>query len=137
MPAQTNKFIDINRQTKSTRRQSASAAGIVGDNPTPQQLATELRRLASRVQELEAAKAPFWIEFEVSCPAAGTVTIEHGFGCPVRFYVVNWRAAAANPPVLRENSASTTKTLVLNSQNAGRAVIRVEQSPYSLQAGNA
>ena len=136
MPSQTNKFIDLNAKVQSTRRQSSSSSGIVGDEPTPQQLANEIRRLATRVQELEASKPTFWIEYEVSCPAAGTVTIEHGFGCPVRFYVVNWRASAANPPVLRENSASTTRTLVLNSQNAGRAVIRVEQSPYSLQAGN-
>lgn len=79
---------------------------------------------------------PQWIEFEVQCPAASTIRLEHGFGCPVRFYVTFWRYNGSGAPILSENSASTINTLVLDSGKAGRAVIRVEASPFSLQAGN-
>lgn len=96
----------------------------------PQRLADTLRRLISRVSELEAKQPPEAVEFERLIPASGTVSFAHGFGCPIRWFVTSWKRSAALMPVLTSNAASTDDILVLNSTVEGLAVIRIEPSQY-------
>ncbi len=63
--------------------------------------------------------------------SATSVSLAHGFGGRVRWWVVGWQSASVDPPYLREDTTATTANeLVLLAYSAvvGTACIRVEQA---------
>lgn len=103
-------------------------------------LADLLRSVMRRVSDVEARLPPEAVEFEVDCPATGTVSISHNFGTAVRWYVTTWTQTdnVAYPEAgaeLVQDATSSANTLVLRSYRAGRAVVRVEQSQAVLDPG--
>lgn len=94
----------------------------------PERLAALLNRAMERLDAIEASKAPEFIEFDVSCPSSGTVTLNHGFSGATRWYVTSWRRKGnAGAYSLSELTPGTiANTIVLTSKAAGQAVIRVE-----------
>lgn len=131
MPAlETNRFFTVARVLLRARRQPTGGKVSLSSDSSTSQIIDELKRLGARVEELEANRPQPWSEFEFDVTAGGTHRIEHGYGCPVRYYITNWVGAAA--PSLSKSTASTNDVLVLSSLNAGRAVIRIEKSQYGL-----
>ena len=75
--------------------------------------------------------APDRIDFEdVAVPATGAtapVSLQHGLAGRVRWWVVDWVCATNVAPILRKDDTNTTSdTLVLLSYVAGTATVRVE-----------
>lgn len=104
-------------------------------------LAEILRTTLLRVSELESRLPPDGIEFEVAVSTAGAVvSLFHNLGQPVRWWVTCWTrpveqgAYPTTAPILVQDAASDTNTLVLKSYVAGRAVIRVEPSAGVMEA---
>ena len=94
-----------------------------------------LKNLFLRVARLEEKSYPDYIDFDVTTGTAGaTVTLNHNFNAPIRYYVTTWtrtNTLSAYPtaaPVLVMDASSTANKLVLQSQVAGRAIIRVERA---------
>lgn len=86
-----------------------------------------LRELA----RLKRSWAPRRIDFvDVTCAAGGvTIRLEHGFGGAVRWWVVDWQiSAASGAPILQRYTGTDENTLVLWSDKAGVATIRVEEA---------
>ncbi len=101
------------------------------DVQDPEKLARGLQRMARDLAALRRRFNPQRIDFEdVVVPAAGaSFSLEHRFGGRVRWWVVGWQAFGSVVPLLREDKASTTSsTLVLISNAAGTATIRVENA---------
>ena len=112
---------------------SVSSFGDNGDEHEGdlQKLAQVIRDLLKRVSVLESDKQPDAVEFDQTCPAAGTFSLTHGFGCPIRWWVVSWRKSSAAAPILTEvGTSSDQNTLVLTSGVTGQAVIRIEKSQF-------
>src|SRR5690348_7878672 len=118
MALESNRFFDINRNLLKGRRWATSGRVSISSDSDLSQAIEAIKRLNDRVGELEATRAPPWSEFEFDVTAGGTVRIEHGYGCPVRFTVTNWVGAAA-PAFSKNNTSSTDDTLVLTSGVAG------------------
>lgn len=103
-------------------------------------LADLLRSIMRRVSDIEARVPPEPAEFEVNCPASGTVSIAHNFGTAVRWYVSTWTQTdnvtyPIAAPALVQDASSDANTLVLRSYVEGRAVVRVEQSQHVIDPG--
>jgi hypothetical protein len=94
--------------------------------------------MVRRLVKLEASTPQPYVDFEVNVSTGGaTVSLNHGFGAPVRWYVVHWGkeegvAAPTAAPALVMSTTSTTNTLILASYVRGKAVIRVEASQHSV-----
>lgn len=129
MAAESNRFFGADGVIYTARRGVSGGRGGVSSDATIDQLAAALRQLSDRVAELESFRQPSWTEFEVTLPGAGSVSLAHGYGAPVRFYVTHWSGAAA-APILYRSSSSTDTNLVLTSGAAGNAVVRVEKSQF-------
>jgi hypothetical protein len=99
------------------------------DVQDPSKLARLLLRLVKDVTTMLRRFWPRRVEFE-DWPvgtAGEIVTLIHGFEARVRWYVVDWRSAGTDAPVLIQDTDATTPTkLVLASHVAGTATIRVE-----------
>ncbi len=95
---------------------------------SPDRLAGAINALVSRIEALESRTPPEAMEFDVTCPSSGTVTINHGFSGPVRWYVTSWRRHTnAGVPILTEVTTDFVDGyLTLSSGVAGQAVIRIE-----------
>jgi len=86
----TINFVDTaGNRPKARRNVSAGSTIVVSDNQEDN--ARVMAELAKRVAQIEAAQNPDAMEFEVNLPASGTVTLEHGFGGPVRYFVTHWK----------------------------------------------
>lgn len=129
------RLIDVNGNQSRGRR--AKQIHVVQDASLlkdPQRLAEAVARLDSRVSTIESRATPDSIEFDVTCPASGTISLNHGFKGPIRWYVTSWRRKTnAGTYSLSELTPAEGTTLTLTSKAAGQAVIRVE----SVQPGQA
>lgn len=127
------RFVDIYNVLGKARRAVTKSQLVSEADVSDTRKLTELfRDLIGRVVALEAKDVPEPYEKEIDVSTAGaTVTLQHSFGCPVRWYVTHWKNATAGPSLVW-NSASDSNHLVLASYVAGRAVIRVEPSPYGV-----
>jgi hypothetical protein len=119
---------------KMTRQSSGSVVLFEEDVSDPRRLVEVLTTLANRIKALEEIRPQEYIEFEKACGSSGTVTVQHNFNCPVRFYITSWKGSAA-PALALNESQSTLNTLVLNSFVAGTAVIRVEKAQIGVTRG--
>jgi hypothetical protein len=91
-------------------------------------LARVLLRILKDVATLKRRWWPDRIDFEdfpVST-AGATVTLNHGLGGRVRWWLVDWESSGTTAPILKRTSATTNDSLVLASYVAGTATIRVE-----------
>lgn len=95
------------------------------DVQDPGKLSRMLMELRQRQDDINSARRQT-IDFEdVSCTSGTDVVLEHGFGCRVRWWVVDWSGSAG--PNLRKDTANTTADkLVLDCGQTGTATIRVE-----------
>lgn len=137
----TIKSINLNGVTQRSRRQVNRASSVsVEEVSDPVKLTEIIRQLSVRVSELEAASSPDSVEFEFN--TTGTVgageelELNHGFGCPVRWYVTYWRVDSPGheAPSIMEHTTepSDSNVLRLEIHSAGRIVIRVEKSQFGL-----
>jgi len=83
-------FIDSAGSRPKARRQ-ISGGTVLPPGASDAEVARAISDLTKRVSEMEAARNPDAIEFEVNLPASGTVVLEHGFNGPVRYYVTHWK----------------------------------------------
>lgn len=131
------RFFDPRGQVSKGRRSPCSDSVSSFDSEatgTPediQRLSQVIRDLLLRVSKLEASQAPDAVEFDVTIPASGTVSLAHSLNSPTRWYIVSWRKASAVSPILAEvGTSSDLNTLVLTSGASGQAVIRIEKSQF-------
>lgn len=100
------------------------------DAQDPRKVADLLTRLVNALEEIvRRITKPSMVFEDVTCTAGQQVKLIHGFGCRVRWWVVDWVASAEVD--LRNvhdvaNSQTTDNMLVLYSQTTGTASIRVE-----------
>jgi hypothetical protein len=134
------KFINIQGIIQKARRFVSSQASVQDEEVrNPSKLAEILRGMSAQLSGLEALVPSEGLEFEVNVGELGSpVTMNHGFGVPVRWWVTAW----LNPdggytpmgsPWLVQDASSDLNTLVLRSYMTGRAVVRIEpaQSPLT------
>lgn len=128
------KFIDINGLLGRGRRYVSSFTSPSAEQLEDKyKLAETIRDLTARINTLEAKSAPEGIEFEVDATAGTDMEFHHNFGCPVRWYVVDWwHTIGSGHNSLHRTAASTDNVLVLHSHNSGRMVLRIEPSQYGL-----
>lgn len=119
-----------------TRRPQAKAQATPAAEDT-EGVVKVLRRVSKRLEELDLKTEGIqgWTDFEVDVSTAGaTVSLMHNYGTPVRWYVVHWgKTTSTTPtaaPALVMDSTSTVNILTLKSYVAGKAIVRVEPSPY-------
>lgn len=126
------RFVDRTGTVGKSRRSKASGASYSPDDlKDPEKAAEVVTRLASRLATVEGQLPPDSVEFDVTCPAGGTVTIQHGFTGPVRWYVTSWRrntnaGTYSLTELVDSSQTAIPKTLKLYSKVSGQAVIRVE-----------
>lgn len=98
------------------------------DVQEPPKLSRMLLRLLKDVASLKRLWTPSRIDFEDQAvsTAGAVVTLNHGFGGRVRWWIVDWQATGTAAPVLKRTTATTNDALVLASYVAGTATIRVE-----------
>ena len=91
-------------------------------------LTSIVRRILDDVAALRARWYPRRIDFEdIALPnAGGLVTLQHNFGGRVRYWVVD--NIGASNVLLQRNAATTADILVLSSNTATTATIRVEEA---------
>ena len=100
----------------------ARSAFTAEDAKDPEKAARVIAGLLDDVAELRRRYAPRWVDFE-DRDASATITLEHGFGGRVRWWVCGRSAATS----LVESSSTTSDTLVLTPGTGGGLVtIRVE-----------
>jgi hypothetical protein len=136
------KFINVNGVLQRARR-FVSGGGQVQEDEVrdPQKLAEIIRQMQRRLSELESVTPPEGQEFEVNVGSGGALTsIAHNVGGPVRWSVVCWTqvGGTAYPvaaPALVQDVTSTSKTLVLRSYVAGKAIVRVESAFADVDPG--
>ena len=96
-----------------------------------ERLARMVQVIVAHVRALERPWAPRRIAFkDVTCGTSGaTITLHHGFGSAVRWWVVDWQiSGASGAPILQRYTGTDENTLVLWSDKAGVATIRVEEA---------
>jgi hypothetical protein len=127
------RFFDVRGNLTKARRFVSGNANVQEEEvKNPQKLAEILRNILRRVTDAEAQLPPEPVEFEVEVGSMGaTTTLEHNMNGPVRYSVVFWTKTETGSyptaaPVLVADSSSDDDRLVLQSQVAGRAIIRVE-----------
>lgn len=125
------KFVDSAGTLGKGRRNPSGSVFISDDEVADKhKLAEIIRALGRRVSELEARTPPEAVEFEVITPAAGYVTITHGMGTVVRWYIVDWLPTSLGTAPSLELFSTTSDSITLYSASGGVAVVRVEQSQY-------
>jgi hypothetical protein len=138
----SRRYFDLNNTSKLQRRSpGASDSMQESDVKDSKRLLDIVKKLQRRVNELEANAQPNLIDFEVRHgTTATTVTLNHRFNSPVRYWMVGQRCSVSNILTIREDQTNTDlNKLVLvitpSSATAGRLIIRVEQSPYGQTSG--
>lgn len=128
------RFFDLfGRLQRATRAKSVRKGVSERFVDDPNRLSELLSDLEARVAQLEAKELPEAVEFEVDVGTAGApVQLNHNLDCPVRFFVTSWKSSTNNPPSLLLDTSSTTFMLVLRSYVAGRAIIRIEPSQFTV-----
>lgn len=105
------------------------------DVANPKRLLDLLRKAVNRISNLEKKSQEEATEFEVQVTTSmGTVTLNHGYSGPIRFYQTWWQSAGAEAnPQFSYNTASVPGKLVLDVANGtvGTAVIRVEPAKFA------
>lgn len=94
-------------------------------------LARLLTSLLKDVATLRRRFRPRRVDFEnITCSAGGvTFPLQHRFGGKVRWWVVEWQiTGGSGAPILQTWTGTDSNTLVLWSDKAGIATIRVEES---------
>lgn len=133
----SRRFFDSLGNAKRGAGQASGGSSSVDVDDKPR-LSSFLKEVAVRLTRVELRMSPPQVDFEINCGTAGAKSyIRHGFGAPVRWYVVHWgrQDGASLPtaaPALVMDTSSDTNTLVLNSYVSGKAVIRVEPSPFAV-----
>lgn len=141
------RFIDSSGTAGKSRRYPQQ--GDITGEPTLEKLHEIVKKLSIRIQELEAKAAPEALEVEITNVQPGVnITVEHGFNCPVRFYVVhstssydsNGVRSTSIPTVgvmFTVDSSSTDSRLVLTPIMPGgvawKVVLRVEPSQHGVK----
>lgn len=93
------RFVDVAGVLAKARKSVFGSDGVSeGDVQDSRKLTEILRGVMRRITSLEANAPPDAVEFEVDIQAGGTVNLQHGFGCPVRFQVTSWKASAPQTP---------------------------------------
>ncbi len=131
-------FVDLNGNFANTRPLASSTAYVSPEDAADTtRLAELITDLSKRVAALEGNRAPDYIEFEKQVTAAGSgnVSLQHNFGCPVRFSVSHWKGVS-NYSFNVNETLSTDNTLSLNSLVAGRVVLRVEKAQANVVKGS-
>lgn len=101
------------------------------DIEDPVKLARRLAVMSKDIAGLRREWRPSLLDFEDTpvSTAGAAVQLQHSFGGRVRWWVVDWECASNAAPILRKDDSSTTSdTLVLKSYVAGTATIRVESA---------
>jgi hypothetical protein len=96
-----------------------------------ERLARMVQVIVAHVRAVERRWAPRRIDFkDVTCGTSGTlIRLHHGFGGAVRWWVVDWQiSGASGAPILQRYTGTDENTLVLWSDKAGIATIRVEEA---------
>ena len=121
--------------TQGRQRSPVSITGSVSEDNVkdPKALAKLVRDLQSSVRALQVAQKPDYTEFAVTLAVGKDLSLNHAYGSPVRWYVVDWAdsKASATPVALllrRQQSKCTPDLLYLANGTTvtGVAVIRVE-----------
>ncbi len=103
---------------------------------SPEAIARAINKATERLVTLEASTNTEVLEFETVVPYNSSITLQHNFSGPVRWYVTSWKRKGNPGPwslTEVELGGSTIDSLVLYSQVPGRAVIRVERVQAGLQ----
>lgn len=129
------RYVDENSVTQRNRNRSSDT--YTPNSISEDQLLACLARLIRKVSEIEAKMPGDYVEFNKTLTVGGTVTLPHQFNAPVRYYVTTWTRSVGGAypttnPVLVMDAASDQNNLVLQSQVAGRAIIRVERASRGL-----
>lgn len=102
-----------------------------------QEPARVARALMTLLRDVAALKRRWWpqrIDYEDIVSTGTSVTpmtmrLAHGFGAPVRWYVVRSRSAGTvTVPLINETTASDSNTLVLDIYYEATLTIRVEEA---------
>ncbi len=131
------KFVDANGVIAQAKRFANAAPSISEDGD----IAKTVRALGQRVTEIESRVGPEGIEFEVNVGISGALTtMNHNFNGPVRWWLTTWVQQDGvtypiNAPILLQDASSDSNNLVLRSHVAGRAVVRIEPAPASIDPG--
>jgi hypothetical protein len=140
------RFLDYLGNLHKARR--SPQQGDISGQPTTEKLYELVKKLSARVQELEAKAVPEALEVELTNVTHGVnVAVEHGFDCPVRFYVVHSTYSYSTTGVrgsiptvgvmFAVDSSSTNKRLVLTPVMSGgvawKVVLRIEPSQYGVK----
>lgn len=124
---------DVGRGRRWPSKQASVSSEEVKD---PTKLAEIIRQLSARVSELEARTGPESVEFEKDVTGTTvspqSLSLAHGFGGPVRWFVTYWRGGITVSPAVAEQTTSTKDRLDLNVYSTGRIVIRIEPSQFGL-----
>lgn len=118
----TNGTVASTREPAQLRSELAITKEHVSE---PETLARLLTRIVTDVRRALGGRR-MRIDFEdVTCASGTDVVLEHGFGCRVRWWVVDWTGSAA-PNLRRDATNTTADRLVLDCGQTGTATIRVE-----------
>lgn len=111
----------------------ANRRGISRDEAAdPSRLSEALRDIYDRLGVLEARAAPEATEYVLDVGTAGAITrLYHGFGSSVRWTVCHWSGPNASWALVQDD-LSDPDYLVLRSYQAGRVVLRIEPSQFSV-----
>ena len=130
MPGRVVQFPNVVRQARGAAGQSIGISRK--DIENPDKLVDVLNAIGRVVYSLTRFVDPPFVEFEdVDVPGgAAEVTLPHGLGGRVRWWVTDWTCTSAATPILRKLTSKTTNdVLVLLSNQVGTATIRVQALP--------
>lgn len=93
------RFFNINKVLQNGRRLLANltevSESVAGD---PKRLAETLKGIQDRLIALEGKAVPEATEFEVDVGELGSIVkLNHGFNCPVRWFVTSWKGRSDRP----------------------------------------
>lgn len=125
------RFVDLNGVLGKARRAFSGSDNLSeSDVQDPRKLAELLRAAMRRIAALEANAQPDAVEFEIDATMGSTSLLQHGFGCPVRYWVVSW-VGSGGPQFYVNTSQTTSDVLALSTAVSGRAIVRVEASQFT------
>ena len=138
------RFIGIDLLVQSARRFVSKTFSVQDEEvKDAAKLANILRSTLQRLSDLEARVPAEGIEFEVATTGSfGTpvnISLAHNLNGPVRWWVTCWTRPVSQgvyplaAPALVQDATSDANTLVLQSLNTGRAVIRVEPATGTME----
>lgn len=99
------KFINRLGQIVRGTRQVSGTDNLREEDVRGDKLVQLLRAGFRRIAAIEAVIGPEATEFEVDATDGATVTLQHGFDCPVRFEVTSWRPTREDPVTRFSQSA--------------------------------